>query len=113
MTVSSFNTRVPRLLPIPNVARVCLRYRDLFVLSSTGGYAYNYFSGNSAYDPDQSVPGHQPYYYDRYSALYKQYVVLDSRIRVTCSIDTSSKPILMALYAYYQNTTTVDFQGFR
>lgn len=41
------------------------------------------FSFNSLYDPDQTIGGHQPLYYDNYAALYGKYKVSFSKMTVT------------------------------
>ncbi len=71
---------IPKLLSIPNSTRVVLRYEDFFLLTSTSGIAYYIVSGNGAFKPDIISTGHQPKYWDRYAALYSQYVVLGSKI---------------------------------
>lgn len=50
-----------------------------------GAVSSNYsFVGNSCYDPDPSIGGHQPMYFDQYSAVYGRYRVLGSSIKVDC-----------------------------
>ncbi len=56
------------------------------------------------YDPDVTFGGHQPYYFDRYAALYNYYTVLGSRIVYKLSVDTSStQGVICGLYAYKDN----------
>lgn len=63
-----------------------LRYIDLYGVTSTaGGVANQIFSMNSAFDPDVSGVGHQPLYYDRYTAIYNNYRVLGSRLTAEIS----------------------------
>lgn len=47
--------------------------------SATGTYV---FRANSCFDPDFSVGGHQPLYFDQYSAVYDHYRVVGSSIKV-------------------------------
>lgn len=48
-----------------------------------GGNAGRVFSANGAYDPDISGIGHQPMGFDQMMAIYEQFVVLRSHIKVT------------------------------
>jgi len=51
-------------------------------LGSTGSNVWQ-FSANGMYDPDITGTGHQPLYYDNYTALYDRYHVKYSTITVT------------------------------
>lgn len=63
-----------------------LRYIDQYALTSTlGGASTVVFRMNSVFDPDFTNVGHQPLYYDRYSAIYNNYRVLGSRLEATIS----------------------------
>lgn len=94
--------------------RVVLRYSDFYVLNSSGGIAYCEYAGNSAYDPDVTFTGHQPYYYDRYSSLYQNYVVLGSKYSVSTNVDTgSNQGVMVGLIAYYQNPVPNTAAGIR
>lgn len=110
--VSAFKSALPGLLPIPIKTRVTLRYQDIFLLSCSTGVGSYIYSGNSVFDPDVSGSGHQPYYFDRYAAIYSRYVVLNSRIKISTSIDTSSgQCVNIGLIGYHNNGVTVDMAG--
>lgn len=68
-------------------------------LGSTGSNVWQ-FSANGCYDPDTTGLGHQPMYFDNYSAVYNQYRVLKSEITVTV-VNTAVNT------AVYNGTTTV------
>lgn len=70
----------------PNSINVRLRYSDVITLTSTAGsLAKHVFRANSLFDPDFTAAGHQPMYFDQLAALYANYVVLGSKIRVLFS----------------------------
>lgn len=63
----------------PTNMTVELHYEDTFRLyTGTTAYATHVFRGNSLYDPDFTGSGHQPRYFDNYSAIYGRYKVLAS-----------------------------------
>jgi hypothetical protein len=79
---------IPGLGPLqygfPNSIITKMRYGELITMSTTALVplkSYHY-RANSAYDPDFTSIGHQPMYYDQYSAIYDQYVVLGAKITV-------------------------------
>lgn len=47
------------------------------------GMVKQFFSCNGMYDPNVSLGGHQPLYFDQMAALYDHYVVIGSKISVT------------------------------
>lgn len=83
--------KIRRFLPLtgfPEKKVVKLRYVDTIKLadSTTPGLVKTYpFSCNSAYDPDATIGGHQPYGFDQWAIIYNHYKVLGSKmtIRVT------------------------------
>ncbi len=106
--------RVPRPVPLPLQTRVRLRFVDVYLLSSTGGIAAYAYSGNAASAPDAVSGSDQPYYYDRYSALYQDYVVLGSTIKIKAAADTGSNQcVMVGLAPYYKNTFPATTAGMR
>lgn len=79
---------------VPSVLMVPLTYvSEKLTFTTTGGIErYNLFNINSLYDPDRTGIGHQPLGYDQLSALYNNYRVLGSSIRVWARNDTDSTP---------------------
>lgn len=61
-----------------------LKYFENFRLDSAGSglLTTRVYRGNSCFDPDFSLGGHAPYFYDQLSILYGQYTVTSSRIIV-------------------------------
>lgn len=61
---------------LPTNIIVPLRYTD-FITTSTGAFgSYSHvYRLTSAYDPDQTGAGHQPLYFDQWSAMYKTYQI--------------------------------------
>jgi len=98
---------IPRQLPSSNAASfssggqvggfpsrtkvITLKFAREFTLNpAVGGIPVEYiFRGNSLYDPDYTGVGGQPYGHDQWSTIYASYIVLRSRIRVTCKPDVA------------------------
>lgn len=64
--------------------------------------AATYFSANGMYDVDREGAGHQPLFFDQMAAIYEDFVVLGSRVKVKF-INTSLEPVYINLN---RNTTT-------
>lgn len=76
---------------LPDRLFVKLKYVDTLVFTSTSGAnATQIYRGNSLYDPDFTSTGHQPYYFDQWSALYGAYIVHASSIRIECQPSESA-----------------------
>lgn len=68
----------------PNTIITKLRYCTFLDLSGTAGTVIsNVFAANGCFDPDITGVGHQPLFYDNFTAVYDQYSVLGSKIKVT------------------------------
>lgn len=103
-TQGSLVEAIPRNLPIPNNIRVTLKYADYYLLASSAGIAYAVYSGNNIYDPDVTFTGHQPYYFDKYAALYTYYTVLGSKMLVNTNVDLgSNQSVMFGIIAYKNN----------
>lgn len=73
-----------RIFGFPNSIITKLRYGHYATITgTTGARGVNVFAANGLYDPDITGVGHQPLYYDQYSAIYDQYTVIGSKITVT------------------------------
>lgn len=83
-----------------------LTYVEKFSITVASPIAQYVFRGNSCFDPNYTGTGHQPLYYDQYSAIYNKYRVLGSSIRVDVvnhSIDSA------AHFAVFPSTDTQTF----
>lgn len=88
------NTRGSQGFPDSEIATI--RYSD--EVGITGGtYGQYTFRGNSAFDPDETGIGHQPMYFDTYSAVYSKYKVISSSCRVTASNYNASAAAVLVL----------------
>lgn len=56
--------------------------------STTGSIVNQTFSGNSAFDPDYTGVGHQPYFYDQLTAVYNSYIVYASKIEIVAGTNS-------------------------
>lgn len=79
---------VPGLGPLewgfPNSIITKLRYCDVYTLTSTtGATTSRVFRANGCNDPDYTGVGHQPMFWDQWTAIYNYYCVLGSKIHVT------------------------------
>ena len=85
----TYTRRAPRKLAIKRnpfpLSTICqMKYVDQISIDAVGGLTASYFfRANSIYDPNYTGAGHQPYGHDQYMALYDQYEVIKSSIRVT------------------------------
>lgn len=71
-------------LGLPKTCFMTHKYvEQIQMTSTTGGYTAYKFRANDLYDPNFTSTGHQPYYYDTMQALYTNFTVLGSRIKVT------------------------------
>lgn len=83
-----------------------LTYVEKFSLVVASPIAQYVFRGNSCFDPNYTGTGHQPLYFDQYSAIYNKYRVVGSSIRVDVvnhSIDSA------AHFAVFPSTDTQTF----
>lgn len=84
--------RNPGPLGIADQTLVALKYsQQITILSVAGALGTAVFSGNSCFDPDVTGTGHQPYFFDQWTAFYADYTTLGSRIKVT-PVDTVPTP---------------------
>lgn len=87
-------SRAPKV-GFPQKTRMVHRYVDVGTLDYTApdlNVAYLPYSCNGMYDPYLNIGGHQPMYFDELCAIYNHYTVVQSKITVEFSIDTSAAP---------------------
>lgn len=84
-------TRIPRPLgPFPQKSVRTLRYVEEIVFSVVSGYGTFYMSANGLYDPNLALGGHQPLYFDQLMAIYGNYRVTKSQIKLYNVTDFAS-----------------------
>lgn len=80
--------------PIPKQLFNRLKYAETvnvaIGVSGLGSYLY---SCNGMYDPNITGTGHQPMYFDQWSAMYNHYTVLKSTMKVTVVANTTGATI--------------------
>lgn len=104
------NPSVPAIKP---TFRATLKYFDWFTLNPAAGVAGVYqFSANGLYDPNISGSGHQPTGFDQLMAIYGEYVVIGSTIRVIARSNTDIEPILFGVFTKRSNVTSADFREY-
>lgn len=69
-------------LGMPKKILVTQKYVDTSSLGNVTTFSTYVFSANGMYDPNISSGGHQPMYFDQFSALYNHYTVIGSKIVV-------------------------------
>lgn len=87
MRTSTRGVSVPRgVYGFPETLTTVIRYNDVWTIQGTsGGTGGNVVRMNSCYDPDYSGLGHQPLYYDQFTPIYDNYVVLASTVTANFS----------------------------
>lgn len=101
----------------PDTLRANLAYSESIVLAAsiTSVTPYVVFSMNSAYDPNNSGGGGQPYYYDQFAALYTNYKVLGAKCTAIFSRTQDSTatvgPWIVGLHGSGQNTLPTSDTG--
>lgn len=88
-----------------------LRYDDVITLTSTSGsIGKQVFGMNNCFDPDVTGTGHQPLYFDQFSAIYNQYAVVKSKIKVRLAQELSSnKAMIVGIVGDDNGTTSSTF----
>lgn len=74
--------KVGKRMFAPTIRTVTLRYCDVYTGASGVSPFIQQMACNDCFDPDKTGIGHQPRYFDEYSALYQQYVVRKASIRI-------------------------------
>ena len=91
-------TSIPKAIGFPDRIQTTLRYSDIWGLApgaQAGQYTYR---GNSLFDPDYTSTGHQPRYFDQYSAVYSKYLVTSSSIKVSVMNDVGTSPVFVVVF---------------
>lgn len=100
-------TRISQIGGVSDRQRVNLKYTTIIAptnITTTGALSY-VFRGNSVFDPDFSGTGGQPVNFDDYAALYNQYRVWQSSIKVHMMTTLSgTEPIMWVLGPRHTST---------
>lgn len=79
------------------------RFQASDTWTTAGGVSNQVYRGNGPYDPEESVGGGQPRYFDQMMALYANYVVFSSSITVRV-INMDAVPLRVGVIPSYINT---------
>lgn len=63
-------------------------YRDVVMVASAVP-TYAVYRANGMFDPDYTLTGHQPLYFDQLKQIYNHFTVLRSSIRITATVSTA------------------------
>lgn len=84
--------------PLGRTYTTTLNYADWFTIDPGVGLSTSYiFATNSAYDPNQNTIGHQPYGFDQLMALYSNYEVISSTIKLSVANTDSTQPLIVGI----------------
>lgn len=75
---------------MPDSMMFRLKYNDAFTLLTGALITPKIYRGNSLFDTDFAIGGHQPYSYDQLTALYGRYFV--SSCEIVVRVSTNSSP---------------------
>lgn len=76
------------------------KYSEIFQMTSTIGSATtHHWRANGMFDPDASLGGHQPMFYDQFTPIYGHYVIIGSKITAKIMQATSTGvPMTVGLF---------------
>ncbi len=102
---------VPRPVWTKRSTVVKLTYCDRITLNPTSAAMEGYiFRANSCHDPDYSLGGHQPRYWDLMTPGWKTYTVLGSRMIAKFMPTTTSTAVVPgAFFAYTDGVTAIPY----
>lgn len=69
---------------------------------------YYSFRGNSLFDPNYTGTGHQPLYFDQYSAIYDRYRVMGAKIQIDIINMSGTSAVYLVLNSNTQASITTD-----
>lgn len=76
-----------------------LTYVQQVTIAPTSGLVTGYlaYRGNSLFDPEVALGGHQPLYFDQYSAIYAHYRVMASKIKIDAITPSSTNGMFLVV----------------
>ncbi len=96
---------------VPSRMMVTLRYSDLITVNPSAAFGQYTFRGNSVFDPDYTSTGHQPRYFDQWSAFYQRYKVISSRIKVSVSNYSATSGVICVVVPHTDILTLTTYYG--
>lgn len=91
---------------VPDTMYVRMKYREILI--EGGIFNTHTYSLNSIFDPNQSGAGHQPLGHDQWGALYENYQVLASSIKVEFVQNSASVPAGCVVFPSNVSTTSTN-----
>lgn len=92
---------------LPKNVVVTHKYSDNITLTSTlGVMGVQLYAANGMFDPNISLAGHQPLYFDQFSALYNHYTVIGAKIRIRVCTNTPTLSMIVAMLVNDNTTLT-------
>jgi len=85
------------------------RYCDLVGISNAAAYAQYTFRGNSLFDPDYTGTGHQPRYYDQFSAFYSRYKVTHCSLKLSVSNYSTTSACIVTVIPHSDILTLTNY----
>lgn len=93
---------------LQHTVRTKLIYCDTKTLGASTGAVHHAFQINNIFDPDATGVGHQPAFYDKWSALYSMYRVLGCKWTITFAPDRIEQFNLVAATYPYSDSSAHD-----
>lgn len=91
----------PSRAPFPARYSATLRYAETIDAATSGGFYQHVMSCNGMYDPDITLSGYQPLYFDQLMDIYDHYTVVASEVKFTfisAIANNSYVPVIMTCH---------------
>lgn len=92
---------------MPDSVIVDLKYGFQVTYAGISSFQLQQFKANSAFDPDLTGIGHQPRFFDQYSAFYGRYMVLSCRLSTTITNLSDADPMLIGVWPAATSSNTI------
>lgn len=94
------------LIGFPASQKVTMRYADDFALDPSALFPIQTYTyrANSIFDPDATGGGHQPIGHDEWAAFYNKYVVIGSKITLSCVANSTTVPNIVGIMMSSQSS---------
>jgi len=102
-------TRINSVSCVPDAIEVKLKYVALQRIDTTSAFFYDaVFRGNSLFDPDLTLTGHQPLGFDQWKTFYNRYRVLACSAKLNVD-NAAAGPSLWAVFG--PSTSSTSYSG--